>query len=858
MTTFMSPFLHRFDLRAGRAVCYFVAAFFGVAPSLFAAPGGVVKHSPSLSGEIHGSIQVLTGEDITLNGSSRISEDLLVPGTPTIRKNGNGNYGTLVSGSGSASPSDFSITLGGFGFVQRIVQRTDPVSLVPAAAPASPSGTRSISLNSAGGNIGDPATLLNLTLNGNAGAVAVPAGTYGTLTAHGQSKFVLGQSGATTPALYQLQALNLNGGAELALAGPVRLVLASSLIVDGNAGSPTAPESLQVDLAGTAGLVLNGGAKLYASVNASGGTVTFHGNSEFGGTFSADRLIAHQNSVLRLAAGAANQPPQVVLTAPLEGASFPNPANVTLVATASDPDGSVAKVEFFDNGTLLATDTAAPYEYLWTNVSIGAHTITARVYDNAGASTTSLAVTFQVTQNAAPLVTLTAPADGAIFAGLASVSLVATASDPDGAIAKVEFLNGTDLLGAVTVATTPPSTFAFTATFSAGNYSLKARAYDNDGAFVDSNSAAIRVYPSIPYRANFEVAEQYQVGNLAGQQGWTTPTGVAQVQSGVASAGTQSVSILPGTPLAAARQEFQAAATPVIFVDLFAKPLADPVLVAASVLETDQSRLALLRLVNQGQVSVFDGALGGWKAADIPVTLPLAADGAPTTWVRFTVREDFATKKWDLYVNGVLKAVDIGFRNSALTLFSTFSASGHAVAPALFDDLFIGSINPLFTDDDADAIDDAYETANGLDPTRNDRAEDRDNDTLSNLQEYLRGTRANLSDTDGDGLTDGWEVRYGFNPLVADPPGDRDSDGLTDLQEQAAGTNPSLPDTDADGLPDGWEVRYGIDPLTDSATADPDLDGVTNTIEFLQGRDPTKGAVPDTGAVNLNVIRPNL
>ncbi len=50
-------------------------------------------------------------------------------------------------------------------------------------------------LNGSGQNPGDFATIRNLTLNGGAGQVAVPPGTYGVFTANGTAGFILGVAG---------------------------------------------------------------------------------------------------------------------------------------------------------------------------------------------------------------------------------------------------------------------------------------------------------------------------------------------------------------------------------------------------------------------------------------------------------------------------------------------------------------------------------------------------------------------------------------------------------------------------------------------------------------------------------------
>ncbi|WP_436761836.1 glycoside hydrolase family 6 protein [Streptosporangium sp. V21-05] len=92
-----------------------------------------------------------------------------------------------------------------------------------------------------------------------------------------------------------------------------------------------------------------------------------------------------------------NQPPTVSLTSPASGSSHQAGAAVPLAATASD-DGSVSKVEFYVDGTLVNTDTSSPYSYSATGLSSGSHTASAKAYDNASPalSTQTAAVPFTV------------------------------------------------------------------------------------------------------------------------------------------------------------------------------------------------------------------------------------------------------------------------------------------------------------------------------------------------------------------------------------------------------------------------------------------------------------------------------
>jgi hypothetical protein len=92
----------------------------------------------------------------------------------------------------------------------------------------------------------------------------------------------------------------------------------------------------------------------------------------------------------------ANQPPSVSLSSPGAGASFTQPAKIDLAASASDTDGTVVSVSFYDGSKLITQDTSAPYSYRWNGASVGDHNLTARAIDNAGAATTSSIVTITV------------------------------------------------------------------------------------------------------------------------------------------------------------------------------------------------------------------------------------------------------------------------------------------------------------------------------------------------------------------------------------------------------------------------------------------------------------------------------
>ncbi len=158
------------------------------------------------------------------------------------------------------------------------------------------------------------------------------------------------------------------------------------------------------------------------------------------------------------------QPPAVSITSPLDLAAFTQPAGITLDASATDPNGAVAKVEFFRNGVKLGEDTAAPFSFVWSGAGVGNHVLTAVATDDTALSSTSAPV--RVTVNS-PFVALTGPTNTARFAAPASIALAASTTNT---ATQVQFYNGASLLGTDTAA---PYTFAWNSV-AAGNYSLTA------------------------------------------------------------------------------------------------------------------------------------------------------------------------------------------------------------------------------------------------------------------------------------------------------------------------------------------------------------------------------------------------
>jgi hypothetical protein len=182
--------------------------------------------------------------------------------------------------------------------------------------------------------------------------------------------------------------------------------------------------------------------------------------------------------------------PSVALTQPASGATFTAPATVALAATATDSDGTVAKVEFFNGATKVGEDTTAPYSFNWTGVPVGSYSLTARATDNLGARTTSAARTITVTSaNSPPTASITSPAIGATFPWHSNINITATAADSDGSVVKVEFFDGATRLGEDTTA---PYSFRWK-NVPSGSHSLAVKATDNGGLTTTSATVGITV-----------------------------------------------------------------------------------------------------------------------------------------------------------------------------------------------------------------------------------------------------------------------------------------------------------------------------------------------------------------------------
>ena len=208
--------------------------------------------------------------------------------------------------------------------------------------------------------------------------------------------------------------------------------------------------------------------------------------------FTAGTGAAVNDERVRISKTSFHIPPTVTLITPTSHATYLAPAaDIKLSATASDADGTITKVEFFNGTHLLHTEHVVPYGFVWKNVPLGNYTLTAKAYDNSGLVTTSAPVHISVVPNKPPTVNIIAPKNNQPFAAPAYIHFEADAKDLDGRITRVEFYNGSTLLR---TEYKYPYTYVWK-NVPLGTYTITAVAIDNWGAHTTSAPVTVRVVP---------------------------------------------------------------------------------------------------------------------------------------------------------------------------------------------------------------------------------------------------------------------------------------------------------------------------------------------------------------------------
>lgn len=182
---------------------------------------------------------------------------------------------------------------------------------------------------------------------------------------------------------------------------------------------------------------LNGGKYVYTFANAALGSHSITAKV----TYDTDKTVTSEPQAFTVQAPPEPDAPLVTVD-PIADIAEGDP--ITLSAAVTDNGNTITAVEFLDGAESLGSGalTDGKYAFAWTNPSVGTHRITAKVSYGTDKSVTSAAVSFTV--KAKP--TAAVDAVGDVTAG-ESVTLRAVVTDNGNTIEKVEFFDGSDLLG---------------------------------------------------------------------------------------------------------------------------------------------------------------------------------------------------------------------------------------------------------------------------------------------------------------------------------------------------------------------------------------------------------------------------
>ena len=91
--------------------------------------------------------------------------------------------------------------------------------------------------------------------------------------------------------------------------------------------------------------------------------------------------------------------PQVTITSPSDGRIFALNTSITIEADASDADGTIDRVEFYEGSNYLGQDTTSPYSFVWSDAASspeGQYSLVAVAFDNDGLSKSAIPVTIHI------------------------------------------------------------------------------------------------------------------------------------------------------------------------------------------------------------------------------------------------------------------------------------------------------------------------------------------------------------------------------------------------------------------------------------------------------------------------------
>jgi parallel beta-helix repeat protein len=181
--------------------------------------------------------------------------------------------------------------------------------------------------------------------------------------------------------------------------------------------------------------------------------------------------------------------PTILITSPKPGDNFIEGDQINIETNISGTESDIKFVEFFYGNTLIGTVSKSPFKLVWSNIPLGNHQLTVKVFDTQGGFSVSDPINITVSKLQVPSVKITSPANNSTFESNKNIIVKFEASSPNGTINKIELYKNSDLIG---TADGNPNNITFSLdNLPIGKYNLVAKVYDNKGASAVSDAVEV-------------------------------------------------------------------------------------------------------------------------------------------------------------------------------------------------------------------------------------------------------------------------------------------------------------------------------------------------------------------------------
>jgi hypothetical protein len=214
-----------------------------------------------------------------------------------------------------------------------------------------------------------------------------------------------------------------------------------------------------------------------------------------------------------------------------------------------------------------------------------------------------------------------------------------------------------------------------------------------DGTEVDNgmSPSSSNTYYSLPFTEGFET-NTVQAGSISNQNGWIAwPTNKAVVVTNNAHSGQRALAIQESFDVVSAYHLFGTHGLTNVWVDCWMKFNSSNTVRYCETPDLSDApawQACFFAVNDRNQIVAYNGS--GSNSAWLTCTNVTVTSG----YHRYTVRQDYTTKTWDMYFDGTNIFSELGFRDNAIVEFSRFTFTGKWGQNGWLDDVGIGADRP--------------------------------------------------------------------------------------------------------------------------------------------------------------------